>query len=279
MKLIGAHVSASGGVFNAPLNAIGLEANAFALFTKNQKRWDAAPLTETEISSFRAAMEKGKFLPHSVLPHDSYLINLGNADPEKRNKSSNAFIEELRRVEQLGLKYLNFHPGSHLKEISEEECFSLIATELNKAISETESAILVIENTAGQGSNVGYKFEHLAKIIELVVDKNRIGVCLDTCHTFASGYDLRSGEACEKTFAEFDRLIGFSMLKALHLNDAKSEFQSKVDRHELIGKGNIGLDCFKYIMKDKRFDNIPLILETPDETAWAGEIKLLKSFI
>jgi deoxyribonuclease-4 len=278
MKYIGAHVSASGGVENAPLNAEAIGAKAFALFTKNQKRWVAPDLTEKSILSFKANLKDAGISADMVLPHDSYLINLGNPDPEKREKSYNAFVNELKRVEQLGLSLLNFHPGGHLKQVTEKECISFIAESINKAHSETESAIAVIENTAGQGSWIGYRFEHLRDIIDQVKDKTRIGVCLDTCHTFAGGYDLRTEESCTEVFADFDRVTGFSMLLGMHINDAKSEFASRVDRHESLGKGNIGLPCFKFIMKDDRFDNIPLILETPDPGIWAEEIQLLYSF-
>ena len=278
MKYIGAHVSASGGVSNVIKNAKEIEATAFALFTKNQRQWFAKPLPQKEIEKFKNLMQKYGFNEDMVLPHDSYLINLGHPDIEKREKSLKSFIEEAKRVEQLGLKYLNFHPGSHLREISEEECLENIANSINYAIKETESCVFVIETTAGQGSNLGYKFEHLAYLIDKAVDKERIGVCIDTAHIFAAGYDIRTKEAYEKTMKEFDNIIGFKYLKGMHINDSKAKFASRVDRHHSLGKGEIGIDAFKFIMQDKRIDNIPLILETIEPSLWPEEIKLLKSF-
>lgn len=279
MKFVGAHVSTSGGVFNAPLNAASIKAKAFALFTKNQRRWNAKPLTESEIKKFKENLKKVGINVNHVLPHDSYLINLGHPEKEKRRKSIEAFIDEVKRCYQLGLKYLNFHPGSHLRQMSEEDCLKVIAESLNEIIERTEKIILVIENTAGQGSNVGYRFEHIAKLIELVEDKTRIGVCLDTCHLFAAGYDIRTENAYLKTMEEFDSIVGFKYLKGMHLNDAKSTLGSRVDRHHSIGKGNIGLEAFRLIMNDPRLDDIPLILETIDPSIWAEEIKLLYSLV
>ena len=276
MKYVGAHVSAAGGVENAVLNAHKIEANGFALFTKNQRQWFAKPLNETNIAKFKEYMDENGFSADAVLPHDSYLINLGHPETEKREKSLKSFIDEARRVESLGLKYLNFHPGSHLKKISEEECLDLISESLNFALKETEQCIFVIETTAGQGSNLGYKFEHLAYIIDKITDKERIGVCIDTAHIFAAGYDIRTKEAYEKTMENFDKTVGFKYLKGMHINDSKAKFASRVDRHHYLGKGEIGLDAFRFIMQDNRIDNIPLILETIDPEIWADEIKLLK---
>lgn len=278
-KYIGAHVSASGGVEKAPMNAEAIGAKAFALFTKNQRRWEAKPLTEKNITKFKENIEKIGISPDHILPHDSYLINLGNPDADKRAKSLNSFIDEITRCEQLGLKYLNTHPGSHLKEVSEEECMDLIADSINNAIEATESVVVVLENTAGQGSNIGYKFEQLAYIIDKVENKDRIGVCIDTCHMFTSGYDVRTKDAYEKTFEEFDDIVGFKYLKGIHLNDSKSELGKKVDRHHSIGEGLIGMEFFKMFMNDPRFDNIPIVLETIDDSIWAEEIKLLYSLI
>ena len=278
MKYIGAHVSASGGVSNVIKNAKEIEATAFALFTKNQRQWFAKPLPQKEIEKFKNLMQKYGFNKDMVLPHDSYLINLGHPNIEKREKSLKSFIEEAKRVEQLGLKYLNFHPGSHLREISEEECLENIANSINYAIKETESCVFVMETTAGQGSNLGYKFEHLAYLIDKAVDKERIGVCIDTAHIFAAGYDIRTKETYEKTMKKFDNIIGFKYLKGMHINDSKAKFASRVDRHHSLGKGEIGIDAFKFIMQDKRIDNIPLILETIEPSLWPEEIKLLKSF-
>ncbi len=278
MKYIGAHVSSSGGVYNAPINANEIGATAFAMFTKNQKRWVAKPLDDKTINKFKEKMDEFGYTADMVLPHDSYLINLGHPEAEKEEKSLNAFIDELKRVEELGLKYLNFHPGSHLKKLSEEECLTKIAKNINFALKETESSIAVIETTAGQGTNLGYKFEHLAFIIDLIEDKNRIGVCIDTAHIFAAGYDLRTKEAYEKTMQTFDEIVGFKYLKGMHINDSKAKFASRVDRHHSLGKGEIGIDAFKFIMQDKRIDNIPLVLETIEPKIWPDEIKLLKSF-
>ncbi|MDD3116120.1 MAG: deoxyribonuclease IV [Victivallaceae bacterium] len=277
MKYIGAHVSASGGVENAPLNADAIGANAFALFTKNQQQWRAAPLRQQSIDAFKANCQKLNFPPQSILPHDSYLINLGQPTSEGLEKSRKAFIDEMHRCHQLGLIYLNFHPGAHLKQISEQECLSRIAESINIAHHEVPEVTAVIENTAGQGSNVGFKFEHLAQIIEKVKDQSRVGVCLDTCHTFAAGYDLRTTEDCERTFAEFERIVGFKWLRGMHLNDSKSNFESRVDRHNSLGKGLLGENVFQYIMQDSRFDGIPLILETIEPTLWQQEIAWLRS--
>lgn len=276
-KFVGAHVSASGGVFNAPLNAMAIGARAFALFTKNQKQWAAKPLEEETIALFQANLAKSGILPKHVLPHDSYLINLGHPEEEKRQKSLDAFIDELHRCSQLGLDRLNFHPGSHLKEITEEECIDRIAMSMNEAIKRVEGVNLTIENTAGQGSNLGWKFEHLAAIIERIEDKSRVGVCIDTCHMFTAGYDIRTKEAYDATWGEFDRIVGFKYLKGMHINDSKPDLGSHVDRHDSIGKGKIGVDAFGYIMNDPRMDDIPLVLETIDETIWAQEIALLYS--
>ncbi len=276
MKYVGAHVSAAGGVENSVKNALDIGADGFALFTKNQRQWFAKPLSEKNIIKFKEYMQKHGFSADAILPHDSYLINLGHPETEKREKSLKSFIDEAKRVESLGLKYLNFHPGSHLRKISEEECLDLICESLNFAIKESESCIFVLETTAGQGSNLGYKFEHLAYIIDNIKDKERIGVCIDTAHIFAAGYDIRTKEAYENTMKKFDETIGFKYLKGMHINDSKAKFSSRVDRHHSLGKGEIGIDAFKFIMQDKRIDNIPLILETINPEIWPQEIKFLK---
>jgi deoxyribonuclease IV len=279
MKYIGAHVSASGGVENAPLNAKAIGAKAFALFTKNQRQWQAAPLTRESISKFRQNCEKSGYLPGHILPHDSYLINLGHPEAEGLGKSRAAFLDEMQRCQQLGLDRLNFHPGSHLKQIPEEECLRLIAESINMALDKTQGVTAVIENTAGQGSNLGFRFEQLRYIIDRVADKSRVGVCLDTCHTFTAGYDLLSQAGYTETFRNFDEVVGFNYLKGLHLNDSKKELGSRVDRHNSIGEGFLGKEVFSRIMNDPRFDNLPLILETPEESLWEAEIKLLYSFV
>lgn len=273
-KKIGAHVSASGGVEFAPVNAQEIGANAFALFTKNQRQWVSKPLTEESIRLFKENCEKFGFEPEYILPHDSYLINLGHPEEEGLMKSRTAFLDEMQRCEQLGLKLLNFHPGSSLNKISIEDCLSLIAESINLALEKTKGVTAVIENTAGQGSNLGSEFWQLKYIIDRVDDKSRVGICLDTCHTFTAGYDIRT--EYDKVFDEFDREVGFSYLRGMHLNDSKKELGSHVDRHENIGEGLIGKVFFEKLMNDPRFDNMPLILETPDEGKWAEEIAWLR---
>jgi len=276
-KFVGAHTSASGGVFNAIKNAEAIGAQAFALFTKNQRQWTAKPLDTETIDTFQKWLDGSGIASKHVLPHDSYLINLGHPEEEKRQKSFDAFVDEVERCMQLGLDRLNFHPGSHLKQIGEEACMDLIAESMNKALDRTQGVTLVLENTAGQGSNLGWKFEHLAHIIDKVEDKSRVGVCLDTCHMFTAGYDIRTREAYDVSMAQFENIVGFKYLRGMHLNDSKPGLGSHVDRHDSIGKGKIGLEAFRYIMNDPRMDDIPLILETIDETIWAEEIRLLYS--
>lgn len=277
MKFVGAHVSASGGVDQAVIRAHELEATAFALFTKNQRQWKAAPLTAEVIDKFKSACAQYHYQPEQILPHDSYLINLGHPVEEALEKSREAFIDELERCSELGLTLLNFHPGSHLMQIDEDKCLARIAESINIALDKTQGVTAVIENTAGQGSNLGFRFEHLAAIIDGVEDKSRVGVCIDTCHAFAAGYDLRTEEECSKTFTNFERIVGFNYLRGMHLNDAKSAFDSRVDRHHSLGEGNIGKTAFSWIMRDPRFDGIPLILETVNPDIWAEEIAWLKS--
>lgn len=277
MKRIGAHVSASGGVFNAPLNAAKIGADAFAMFVKNQRRWDAPPLSAEETIAFKDALKQSGIRAEHVLVHDSYLINLGHPREAEREKSLNTFIDEIRRCEALGLKLLNFHPGSHLNEISVQVCLDNIAGSLNFAIANTSGVKLVLENTAGQGSNLGYDFAQLAYVIDKISNKDRIGVCIDTCHAFAAGYDLRSPQAYERTMSEFDRAIGYKFLSGMHLNDTKNELGVRKDRHESLGRGFLGLAAFENIMNDPNIDEIPLILETIDDSLWAEEIALLRS--
>ncbi|WP_025120621.1 MULTISPECIES: deoxyribonuclease IV [unclassified Serratia (in: enterobacteria)] len=277
MKFVGAHVSASGGVDQAVIRAHELEATAFALFTKNQRQWKAAPLPADVIDKFKSACAQYGYGPGQILPHDSYLINLGHPVTEALEKSREAFLDEMQRCEQLGLTLLNFHPGSHLMQIDEDKCLARIAESINIVLDKTQGVTAVIENTAGQGSNLGFKFEHLAAIIDGVEDKSRVGVCIDTCHAFAAGYDLRTEEDCQKTFKELGDVVGFNYLRGMHLNDAKSEFGSRVDRHHSLGEGNIGKTVFSYIMRDERFDGIPLILETVNPDIWAEEIAWLKA--
>lgn len=273
MKYIGAHVSASGGVEVAPVNAHEIGAKAFALFTKNQRQWVSKPLTDENIRLFKENCQKYNFSPDYILPHDSYLINLGHPEEEGLLKSRTAFLDEMQRCEQLGLKLLNFHPGSHLNKISVEACLDRVAESINWALERTSGVTAVIENTAGQGSNVGFAFWHLRHIIERVEDKSRVGVCLDTCHTFTAGYDLV--DEYDRIFGEFQEEVGFNYLRGIHLNDSKKALASRVDRHDSIGKGLIDIRFFERMMKDTRFDDIPIILETPDESLWAEEIRQL----
>lgn len=277
MKYIGAHVSAAGGVENAPLNAHQIGATAFALFTKNQRQWLAKPLTQESIHAFKENCQKYAYSSKQILPHDSYLINLGHPEQEKLQKSRTAFLDEIIRCEQLGLSLLNFHPGSHLNTIDEETCLSTIAASINWALEQTTSVTAVIENTAGQGSNLGFTLDQLATIIEKVEDKSRVGICIDTCHAFVAGYNLASLDGYSLFWKEFDEKIGFQYLKGMHLNDAKKELASKVDRHESIGQGMIGPNFFEWLMNDPRIDEIPLILETPNNDIWAEEIEKLQA--
>ena len=277
MKRVGAHVSIAGGVENAPLHAKSIGAKAFAMFTKNQRQWKAPKLPALSIDAFMNNCIEGGFKPEHILPHDSYLINLGSPDPDKLRNAREAFIDEMQRVESLGLILLNFHPGSHVNSIDEEGCLKLIAESINMALNATTSVTAVIENTAGQGTNLGYRFEQLASLVEWVEDKTRVGVCLDTCHLFASGYDLQTNDAIESTFKEFDRIVGMKYLKGMHLNDALRPLGSRLDRHASIGKGTIGMEAFSYIMAHPACEEIPLILETPDSDQWSSEISLLYS--
>jgi len=277
MKYFGAHVSIAGGVSNAPLNARDIGASGFAMFTKNQRQWQEKPLAASEIAAFKANCEKCNFPPEAILPHDGYLINLGQPDDEKLARCRESFLGELKRCEALGLKYLNFHPGSHLREISVAECLARIADSINWAIERTSDVICVIENTAGQGSNLGFAFPQIARIIADVTDKSRVAVCIDTCHTFAAGYDLSTEAGYEATFDAFEREVGFRYLRAIHLNDSKKGCGSRVDRHESLGLGMIGEEFFHRFMNDARFDDMPIILETPDEARWPEEIAWLRS--
>ncbi len=275
MKYIGAHVSAGGGVEKSIDNALKINARAFALFVKNQRQWNAKPLTDTNISKFKSGLVKNSYSTKYILPHAGYLINLGNPFPEKREKSINSFIDELNRCNELGLECLNIHPGSHLREITENECIDLIVDSIEQALDTVPNIKIVLENTAGQGSNMGYKFEHFAMIIDKLKDKSRIGVCLDTCHTYAAGYDIRDISGFKDTMSRFEDFVGINYLKGIHLNDSKVKCASKKDRHESIGKGYLGLNFFKIFMNDSRFNNMPIVLETIDDSIWKEEIKLL----
>ncbi|MDE7093098.1 MAG: deoxyribonuclease IV [Muribaculaceae bacterium] len=276
MKYIGAHVSTASGVAEAPLRAYEIGATAFALFTRNPSRWKSAPIKPEQAELFKQRCTEFGYTPDVILPHDSYLINLGAPESEKLEKSREAFLDEIQRCEQLGLTKLNFHPGSHLNLIEPDKCLDLIADSINWALDKTSGVKAVIENTAGQGSNLGFELEQIARIIDGVKDKSRVGVCIDTCHTFAAGYDLAIADGYESFWNDFDRIIGLKYLSGMHINDSKKGLGSHVDRHELIGLGTLGNSFFERLMADSRVDNIPLILETPDESVWADEIARLK---
>ncbi|MCL1144889.1 deoxyribonuclease IV [Shewanella marinintestina] len=273
---IGAHVSASGGIANAPLNAAAIGANAFALFTKNQRRWQAKELETKQIDLFQRHCDDANIRMEAILPHDSYLINLGHPDEEQLTKSRLAFFDEIKRCEQIGLSLLNFHPGSHLRKIPIDDCLAKISESINLALDCSSGVTAVIENTAGQGSNLGHSFEQLAQIIEGVEDKSRVGICIDTCHLFAAGYDIRTQKACEQTFDLFDKIVGNQYLKAMHLNDSKTPLNSRVDRHQSLGQGEIGQEAFASLMKLDVMKGIPLILETVQPEIWQQEINWLR---
>lgn len=279
MKYFGAHVSTAGGVSNAPENAVAIGAKAFAMFTKNQRQWFAPDLTDVEIAAFKVALANSGILSKHVLPHDSYLINLGHPENEARKKSCDSFIGEMKRCSVLGLDRLNFHPGSHLNLATEAESIALVADSINRALAETEGVTAVIENTAGQGTNLGYRFEHIRDIIDKVEDKSRVGYCIDTCHAYSAGYDISTTIGAESVFAQLHKIVGISYLRGMHLNDDLKAFQSRVDRHAPLGDGTLGIEVFRFIASDSRFDDIPLILETPDEERWKDEIELLYSFV
>lgn len=279
MKYVGAHVSASGGVSKAPINAHEIGAKAFALFTRNPSRWQSAPISDKEANAFKENCAKFGYTPDLILPHDSYLINLGSPDTESLEKSRQSFLDEMRRCEQLGLTMLNFHPGSHLNKISVDDCLDRIAESINITLDITSGVKAVIENTAGQGSNLGFTFEQIRRIIDGVHDKSRVGVCIDTCHALAAGYDLTTPDGYDETWRQFGEIIGWEYFSAMHVNDTKKGLGSKVDRHESLGKGMIGSELFQLIMNDPRMDSIPLILETPNVDIWPDEIRQMYSYI
>ena len=276
MKYIGPHVSIAGGVENAPLNAKAVGASGFAMFTKNQRQWSAPPLSPESVAAFRENCRRCGYVPEAILPHDTYLINLGQPDPQKRAGSVKAFAAELERCRALGLTMLNFHPGSHLRLVSEEEDCALVAASVREALLEVPDVCAVFEITAGQGSNMGYSLEQLARMLELTALPERTGVCIDTCHAFAAGYDLATEEGFAEFFAKFDRLLGPENLRAMHLNDSKGERGGKLDRHAPLGDGTLGWAPFERIAADPRFDGIPLVLETPDEARWPDETARLR---
>ncbi|KDQ61279.1 hypothetical protein JAAARDRAFT_191370 [Jaapia argillacea MUCL 33604] len=275
---VGAHVSAAGGVENSITNAALIGANAFALFLKSQRKWTGPPLKSDSIAKFKSRLETFGYSPCHILPHGSYLVNLGNPDDEKREKSYQCFLDELVRAEQLGLTLYNFHPGSTVGLTTMENSISLIAQCLNRAHKETKSVVTVIENMAGSGNVIGSSFKDLGDIIKQVEDKARVGVCLDTCHMFAAGYDIRTKQGWISMITQFDEEVGLKYLRGMHLNDSKAQLASKKDRHENIGLGHLSLRAFHHILTDERVQNIPLILETPSQEnndIWIKEVEIL----
>jgi len=275
MYYIGPHVSIGGGVANAPKNAKALGATGFGMFVKNQRQWTAAPYAPADIEAFKRQMATDGYTTAQVMPHAGYLINLANPDEEAHAKSMTSLMDELRHCMALGLDKLNFHPGSHLRKLTPQEACARVAQSINTALAQTQGVTLVIENTAGSGGNLGAPFEELRTIIDGVDDKTRVGVCLDTMHTFAAGFDIRTRDGFLATMAHFDRTVGFSYLRGMHINDSKVALNSHVDRHESLGQGLLGIEVFRCIMTDARFENMPLVLETPNEALWEREIQQL----
>ena len=280
MGLLGAHVSAAGGVENAPGRGTAINADAIQIFTANQNQWFPKEPSEENSQGYREAMKKA--LPKMTISHASYLINMGSPEEKKLNMSRLAFLSELDRCDACGVEYVVFHPGSHMKT-GEKECLSRISESLNYCLEKRPDGevTVLIENTAGQGTNVGFRFEHLIGIIEGVEKKDRMGICFDTQHGFASGYDIRTEKGWKETFDEFDKTVDLKWLKAFHINDSKKEFGSRVDRHESIGKGLLTMETFWCLVNDDRFTELPMLLETPvdDPSEYAVEIELLRGLV
>ncbi|XP_078609866.1 putative endonuclease 4 isoform X2 [Branchiostoma floridae x Branchiostoma japonicum] len=276
-KFVGAHVSITGGIENAIENAVAINARAFGLFLRSQRQWACKPMEESAARLFREACEKHGFSPGQILPHGSYLLNCGAPNPETLRKSREALVDELKRCEQLGLTMYNFHPGSSCGEITVEECLTRIADSINLAHQQTSGVTTVIENMSCQGNTVGGKFAELRGIIDRVKDKSRVGVCIDTCHAFAAGYNLSTQAGFDQMMQEFEDTVGFSYLRAMHINDSKGDVGCHLDRHENIGKGKIGIEGFRRVMNDPRLNNIPMILETPMGLDDEDEIRILYS--
>ncbi|KAK9788018.1 hypothetical protein WJX73_010676 [Symbiochloris irregularis] len=262
-RFVGCHVSIGGGIERAVVNAAAMGCRGFALDTRNKQRWEHPPLDPERAAAFRKACIDFQISPKHILPHGSYLINLASIDPEISQKSYKGFLEELQRCEQLGLQLYNFHPGSTAGLCTPKESLERIADCINRAHASTKGVTIVLENMAGAGNSVGHSFENLRHIIDHVDDKSRVGVCLDTCHLYAAGFDVSTEEGYRDTFQKYGDIVGWEYLKALHVNDSKGALSSKRDRHENIGRGLIGLGCFQRLMNDDRFVNIPLIMETP----------------
>jgi AP endonuclease 1 len=279
------------GVQNSIQNAQNIGANSFALFLKSQRKWTSPPLAEEARDAFHSMLKQHNYdAAKHILPHGSYLVNLAQADKAKADQAYDNFVDDLHRCEALGIKLYNFHPGSS-GGASMEEATNRIASQLNKSHEATNSVVTVIENMCGSGNVVGSKFEELRDIIDKVEDKSRVGVCIDTCHTFAAGYDLRTPEAFKATMERFDKIVGMKYLKAIHLNDSKAPLDSNKDLHANIGTGFLGLQAFHNVMNFEPFQNLPIVLETPidekgpdgksveNKQIWADEIKLLESLI
>ena len=282
--LLGAHVSMAKGVQNAIHNALLIGGNSLALFLKSQRKWASPELTSTSITEFKALAVQHGYNRKHILPHASYLINLAQKDPEKHKQAYDAFLDDLKRCEILGIGLYNFHPGHTGALQTRAEAMERIAQSLNRAHGETLNVITLLENMAGHGSPpiIGSTLEDLRDIIASVNDKSRVGVCIDTCHAFAAGYDLRTRDAFSKFWEEFDRVVGAKYLKALHLNDSKAPLGGRRDLHQHIGQGYLGLEAFRLVVNSERMKGIPLILETPmvgKGESWAEEIKLLESLI
>ncbi len=260
--LIGAHMSIGGGVYKAFERGQAAGCRTIQIFTKSNMQWRAAPLSDQDIAQFKEEQKATGIAP--VVGHNCYLINLASPKEDVREKSIDGMLVELERAEALGLPYLVMHPGAHLGE-GEEWGLKQIGQAINGLLKKTPDfkVKLVLETTAGMKSNLGYRFEQLRALMDMVEDKSRMGVCYDTCHTFAAGYDIRKKRTYQATMREFDKTIGLKNLLAFHFNDAKNELASRIDRHEHIGKGHIGLDSFRWIMNDRRFARTPKILETP----------------
>lgn len=277
-KLVGAHVSAEPDVSFAPSYAHAIGARAFSLFTAPGDAWRPVAPSAEVCEAFRIKCAEYGFGPEAILPHAGFMMNPGSPEPRKLAMSRKLLTDELKRCSMLGLTMLNFHPGASLNKIDDETCLKTIAESVNIALDKTEGVKAVIENTAGQGSNLGWSFEHIAFLIDHIEDKSRVGVCIDTCHAFAAGYDWSTAEGYDRAWAEFDRVIGRNYLCGMHLNDSKRELGSRIDRHESIGKGAIGEKFFARLMADPRTDGIPLILETPDEQRWPEEVRTLYGY-
>ncbi|UVC49900.1 apurinic/apyrimidinic endonuclease [Theileria orientalis] len=278
---VGAHVSAAGGPDASVVNSFNVLGQSFALFLKNQRSWNFKPLSPELIEKFKKNMEAFAYDPKFILPHASYLINVANPDATKRNKAFDNFLDDIKRCEKLGIKLYNFHPGSTCGLCEKAEGIKHIADCINKALDLSTGVTIVLENAAGQNNVIGSKFEDLRDIIDQVKDKTRVGVCLDTCHLFAAGFDIRTHDKFESVMKSFGDIVGLKYLKAVHLNDSKSDLASGLDRHENIGKGKLTKETFEFIMNSGYFKEIPIILETPtkegDESIYRQEIQLMYS--